>query len=444
LGRREVIKETSIPLTRDDVVALSERVGDPDWLRERRLAAWALSEALPVPSVSEEAWRRTDIRGLRWNEVMKLPDASAGDASAIPADLTTPLIGDKQGGLLVFAGGKVVRYEFSETLAKQGVIFTDLATAAQKHPDILKKYFMAEAVTPEEDKLTALHAALWTHGVLLYVPKGVAVDLPLHSVEYAPGTEMTGTHILVVVEEDASVTYLHENASPTLDVQTLHLGVTELIVRENANLRYVALQNWGEHVYNFGHQRARVGRSGQLDWVAGEMGTRMSKIFMTLDLEGDGAWGRMSGLFFTHNRQHLDLDTQQNHRAVSTTSDLLFKGALKGHSRTVWQGMIVAEPGAQKTDGFQANRNLLLEPTARADSIPGLEIQANDLRCTHAATVGKIDDVELFYLQSRGISTPDATRLIVDGFFDPLMQRIPFEGVRERLQASIDQKMMSA
>jgi Fe-S cluster assembly protein SufD len=436
------VKEAVVPLKRDDVVALSERVGDPDWLRERRLEAWALAETLPMPSVNEEAWRRTDVRGLRWDEVMKLPGDTGPGLGDVPAELTSPLIGEKQGGLIVFAGGKVVKSELSDEIAGQGVVFADLATAAQKHPDILKKYFMTEAVRPDEDKLSALHAALWTHGVLLYVPRGVTVELPLHSVEYAPGLEMTGTHILVVLEEGASATYLHENASPTLDVQTLHLGVTELLVRDDANLRYVALQNWGEHVYNFGHQRARVGRNGQLDWVAGEMGTRMSKIFMTLDLEGDGAWGRMSGLFFTHNRQHLDLDTQQNHRALSTTSDLLFKGALKGHSRTVWQGMIVAEPGAQKTDGFQANRNLLLEPTARADSIPGLEIQANDLRCTHAATVGRIDDVEMFYLKSRGIPTLEATRLIVDGFFDPLMQRIPFEGVRERLQASIDQKML--
>ena len=441
MGRREVVKEAAIPLTQADVTALSERLGDPEWLREQRLDAWALAETLPMPSVNEEAWRRTDVRGLRWEEVMKLPDGAGLSFKDVPTELTTPLIGDKQGGLIVFAGGKVVKRELSAELEKQGVIFTDLATATHQYSDHLKKHFMTEAVRADEDKLGALHAALWTHGVLLYVPKGVAVDLPLHSVEYAPGTEMTATHILVVLDEGASATYLHESASPTLDVQALHLGATELLVRDNANLHYVALQNWGEHVYNFGHQRAKVGRSGQLDWVAGEMGTRLSKVFMTLDLEGDGSWGRMSGLFFTHNRQHLDLDTQQNHRAIGTTSDLLFKGALKGHSRTVWQGMIVAEPGAQKTDGFQANRNLLLEPTARADSIPGLEIKANDLRCTHAATVGKIDETELFYLRSRGIPILEATRLIVDGFFDPLMQRIPFEGVRERLQASIDEKM---
>jgi Fe-S cluster assembly protein SufD len=441
LGRQALVKEVTIPLTREDVIALSERLKEPDWLRQKRVDAWSLAESLPMPTVNDEAWRRTDIRGLRWEDTMQLPNGEAPNSADVPAELTSPLIGDKQGGLLVFSEGKLVKSELADDLAKQGVIFVDFATAAEQHPELIKKFFMTEAVRPDEDKLSALHAALWTHGVLLYVPRNVAVDLPLHSVEYAPGTELTATHILVVLEEGASATYLHENASPTLDAQALHLGVTELIVGDNANLRYVALQNWGEHVYNFGHQRARVGRSGQLDWVAGEMGTRLSKIFMTLDLDGDGSWGRMSGLFFAHNRQHLDLDTQQNHRGVGTTSDLLFKGALKGHSRTVWQGMIVAEPGAQKTDGFQANRNLLLDPAARADSIPGLEIEANDLRCTHAATVGKIDEVEMFYLQSRGIATPEATRLIVDGFFDPLMQRIPFEGVRERLQMSIDEKM---
>lgn len=441
MGRREILKEATITLTEQDVTALSERLNDPAWLRDKRLEAWRLAETLPMPGPTDEAWRRTDLRSLKWEETMHVADSNGAQLADAPAYLYAPLIGKEQGGLLVYVNGKLVKSELNPAIAKQGVIFSDLREAAEEHPELVKKHLMTEAVTMDTDKIAALQAALWTHGTFLYVPKGVAVDLPLHSVEYAPATGMTATHILVVLEEGASATYLHESASPTLDVQTLHLTTTELLVRDNANLRYVALQNWGEHVYNFGHQRARVGRSGQLDWVAGEMGTRLSKVFMTLDLDGDGSWGRMSGLVFAHNRQHLDLDTQQNHHAVGTTSDLLFKNALKGHSRTVWQGMIVADIGAQKTDGFQANRNLLLEESARADSIPGLEILANDLRCTHASTVGKVDETELFYLMSRGIPVNDATRLIVDGFFDPLMQRIPFEGVRERLQQSIDLKM---
>jgi Fe-S cluster assembly protein SufD len=171
------------------------------------------------------------------------------------------------------------------------------------------------------------------------------------------------------------------------------------------------------------------------------MGTRLSKLVQTLDLDGNGSWGRMSGLYFAHQRQHLDLDTQQNHHAIGTTSDLLFKGALRDKSRTVWQGMIVVDPGAQKTDGFQANRNVVLSKDARADSIPGLEIKADDVRCTHAATVGQMDETEVFYLMARGISRHDAIKLIVHGFFDPVMQRIPFEEVRERLNQSVEDKL---
>jgi Fe-S cluster assembly protein SufD len=214
----------------------------------------------------------------------------------------------------------------------------------------------------------------------------------------------------------------------------------EIKVADNANLKFVELQSWGKHVWNFSHERVRVGRDGNLDWIFGAVGSRLTKNFSELDLVGDGATGRMSGFYFTDGSQHLDHDTQQNHLAPHTTSDLLFKGALKGKSRSVWQGMIYVAPVAQKTDGYQANRNLVLSPQARADSIPGLEILADDVRCTHGVTVGKLEEEPLFYLKSRGIPTKDAERLIVEGFFDPIMQRIPFEGVRERFQQAILEK----
>jgi Fe-S cluster assembly protein SufD len=175
--------------------------------------------------------------------------------------------------------------------------------------------------------------------------------------------------------------------------------------------------------------------------VFGAVGSKLTKNFSELDLAGEGANGRMSGFYFTDGTQHLDHDTQQNHLAPRTTSDLLFKGALRGQSRSVWQGMIYVARGAAKSDGYQANRNLVLDGSARADSIPGLEILADDVRCTHGATVGKLDQEPLFYLKSRGIPQAEAARLVVEGFFDPIMQRIPFEGVRERFQQSIVQKM---
>jgi len=439
--QRTITKDATLPLTRDDVLALSERLGEPDWLRDKRLAAWDLSEAMPMPTTDDEPWRRTDIRRVDWEEVTNWASVDGHTLADAPADLHRPLIGDKQGGLIVFINGTVVHAELADEIKQLGVIFTDLSTAWAEHRDLVEQHFMTEAVLPDEGKFAALHAALWTHGVFLYVPKGTHIELPLHSLEYVDGQATTATHILVVAGDDSSATYLHESASPDGDGDTLHLGATELLVGDNANLRYVALQNWNEETVNLGHQRGRIGQGGQLDWVSGEMGSGFGKLFMTLDLDGNDSWGRISGLYFTHGRQHIDLDTQQNHHALRTTSDLLFKGALKGKSRTVWQGMILVDPGAQRTDGFQANRNLLLESSARGDSIPGLEIQADDVRCTHAATLGRVDEEQIFYLMARGIPREAAVKLIVEGFFDPVMQRIPFEGVRARLAEYIDEKL---
>ena len=210
------------------------------------------------------------------------------------------------------------------------------------------------------------------------------------------------------------------------------------------SLRFVELQSWGRHVWNFSHERIRLEHGARLDWIFGAIGSKLTKNFSELDLVGEGASGRMSGFYFTDGNQHLDHDTQQNHLAEHTTSDLLFKGALKGHSRSVWQGMIYVARGASKTDGYQANRNLVLDEAARADSIPGLEILADDVRCTHGATVGKLEQEPLFYLRSRGIPQAEAVRLLVEGFFDPIMQRIPFEGVRARFQQAIIDKMQTA
>jgi Fe-S cluster assembly protein SufD len=326
-------------------------------------------------------------------------------------------------------------------LAAKGVVFTDYLTAEREHPDLLEKA-LGTAVKPSEGNFAALTAALARSGVLLYVPANVEVELPLHSVIWSPGVDLAHfSHILVYVEDGASVTYVHETASPDDDGQALNAAILEGYVGRNAKLTFVELQSLGHHVYNFAHERIRVARDGRIDWIYGALGTRLTKAFSDLDLEGEGSSGRMSGFFFTDKDQHLDLDTQQNHHAPHTTSDLLFKGALKGNSRSVWQGMIYVAPNAQKTDGYQANRNLVLDKSARADSIPGLEILADDVRCTHGATVGKIDPEHMFYLRSRGIPEREAQRLVVEGFFTPVMDRIPFEGVRDRLMAAIQKRL---
>ncbi len=414
-----------------------------DSIASYRALAWSAFKKHSLPNTTEEAWRRTDIHNLPVDKFKFAADGAFNDLPAVREDLLKPLVADQHGGQIILTPGGV-KIALDEKLAKQGVIFSDLKTAEQKHPELLAK-MIGKTVNVEEGKFSALAGAFAQNGIVLYVPKGVVVEEPLHSVLWGPGADLAHiSHILVLVDEGASVTYVHESASPD-DLQgganSMHAGIVEIQVLQNATMKFVELQSWGRHVWNFSHERARVERSGSLDWIFGAIGSRITKNFTELDLAGEGAQGRMSGFYFTDGDQHLDHDTQQNHLAPHTTSDLLFKGALKGKSRSVWQGMIYVAPGAQKTDGYQANRNLVLSDKARADSIPGLEILADDVRCTHGATVGKLEMEPLFYLKSRGIPQAEAEKIVVEGFFDPIFQRIPFEGVRERFQQYIADKM---
>ncbi|MCZ2122200.1 MAG: Fe-S cluster assembly protein SufD [Anaerolineales bacterium] len=405
-----------------------------------RASAWESFKKISLPVNTDEAWRRTDLRALPAGD-LKIPKVGVyEDLPAVPEYLLKPLTGEQHGGqITLLPGGSKV--ELDESLVKQGVVFTDFRTAEKEHCELLKK-LISQVVRAEDGKFAALASALSENGVLLYIPEDVQVEYPLHSILWGPGENLAHfSHLIIYLESGAAVTYVHEAASPEESGSAMHTGIVEIHVGENANLRFVELQSWGRHVWNFSHERARVARGGNLDWIFGAVGSKLTKNFSDLDLVGEGAQGRMSGFYFTDGDQHLDHDTQQNHLAPRTTSDLLFKGALRGKSRSVWQGMIYVAPGAQKTDGYQANRNLVLDDQARADSIPGLEILADDVRCTHGATVGKLEQEPLFYLKSRGIPQKEAEQLVVEGFFDPIMQRIPFEGVRERFQQAIHDKL---
>jgi Fe-S cluster assembly protein SufD len=406
-----------------------------------RTLAWNAFKRHSLPDTTQEAWRRTDIHALPVDKFKLAGNDAFDDLPLVREDLLKPLVADQHGGQIVLSPGHA-KIDLDAKLAQKGVIFTDLKTAEQKHPDLLAR-MIGKTVNVEEGKFSALAGAFAQNGVVLYVPKGVTVEEPLHSVLWGPGANLAHvSHILVLVDEGASVTYVHESASPDdMASNSMHAGLVEIQVMQDASMKFVELQSWGRHVWNFSHERIRVDRGGNLDWIFGAIGSRLTKNFSELDLAGEGATGRMSGFYFTDGNQHLDHDTQQNHLAPHTTSDLLFKGALKGKSRSVWQGMIYVAPGAQKTDGYQANRNLVLSDGARADSIPGLEILADDVRCTHGATVGKLEQEPLFYLKSRGIPQAEAEKIVVEGFFDPIFQRIPFEGVRERFQEYIANKM---
>lgn len=405
--------------------------------------AWSEYRKTALPTTKEEAWRRTDLRPMQVEKFQLLTDHTQAETTEIPPSLLRPVADGDHGGQVIIKGVESKVY-LENSLAQKGVVFTDLITAEQEYPQLLEKIF-GKVVLPGDGKFAAMATALAQNGIFLYVPKGVQVEAPLHSLIWGADVDIANiSHILIYVDNDASVTYVHEVASETLmSGQSFQASNIEMYVGANANLRFVELQSWGRHVWNFTHERVHVDRDGKVDWIFGAIGGHLTKNFAELDLIAKGASGKMSGFYFTDRNQHLDYDSQQNHMAPNTTSDLLFKGALVEQSRSVWQGMIYVAPGADKTDGYQANRNLLLSRDARADSIPGLEILADDVRCTHGATVGKIDAEQIFYLMSRGIARLDAERLIVEGFFDPIMQRIPFEGVRKRFQDAITEKMGS-
>ena len=434
-----------INISASDVANISKAIGDGEWYAKKRLDALKVYMETPMPTVNDEAWRRTDIRSVEWDKfthgILDDNDNNNDDDvdTNVPSHLLNPLVGDQHGGQIVISGGNVLQQSLDEKAAGDGVVFSDFITATRDHEEIFSKY-VSKLVTISDGKHAAMASALVDQGIFVYVPADVIVQSPLHSVLWLRGVT-NFSKVVVVVEKGASLTYVHELASDSRQSDQLHAGTVEVFVGDGAELKLVELQSLSDNCYHFSHEKSQVGRDGQLDWVFSAIGSKLTKSFLDLDLVGAGAWGRMSGFYFAAGKQHMDHDTQQNHRAEGQTSDLLFKGALRDESRSVWQGMINVEPGAQKTDGFQANRNLLLAKGARADSIPGLEIQADDVRCTHAATISRLEEEHLFYLMSRGIRYEEARKVIVDGFFDPIMERIPFEGVRKRLKESVVDKM---
>ena len=438
---KEDIREDTGVYSREAVERLSESLNEPQWMKQLRLEAWETFSRLPMPTTQDEPWRRTDLRRLKLSKLGPSLNGHGPLASSdVPGYLGEQLTEDKVGGVLLQVDGKAIKYEVSDALKEQGVIFCDMHSAVREYPELVRKHFMTRGVHASEGKFAAMHGAFWRGGTFLYVPKNVKAAAPLHSALWSRSGR-TYTHTLVVLDDGAEATFIDEYASETGKEPAIHNGAVELLVGDNASLLYASLQDFGTNLWLFTHERARTGRDAKIDWITSMMGTRLTKAFQTVELDEPGGWARMSGLFFSNGRQHFDLDTQQNHNAGDTVSDLLYKGALKEHSRTVWQGMIKALPGSQRIDGFQANRNLVLDRAARADSIPGLEIEADDVRCTHASTIGQLDETEIFYLMSRGIPRDTAMRMVVQGFFDPVMQRIPIEGVRERIAQRILEKV---
>lgn len=415
----------------------------PPVLRNYRSEAWKAYQDLPFPTLKDEAWRRTSLRDFDFGAVqLSNPDLSDGKISPNPFGVIPESLFKEHSTALLSPQG--VEINSSEMLIDAGVIFSSLEDAAENHPDLVEK-ILGKVITPEEGKFAAVTGAFASQGIFIYVPKGVEVEEPLLGIAFASGE---GTahffQTLIYLEEGSSLNYLQETLSP-LDQNKPSLSGEnlEIYVGKNARLNITELQNYGDKVWSFGHKKALVERDGNLKWEIGALGSALSKHFVSVDLIGQGAEARVSGMFFADQDQHLSFNTLQRHLAPRTTSDLLFKGALKSNGRSVWRGMIYVAPGARHIDGYQANRNLILDPSARSDSIPGLEILNNDVRCTHGSTVGKIDQEQLFYLLSRGIPRKEAEQLVIQGFFEDILSRFSLQEVGEELWQNIKMRLLA-
>jgi Fe-S cluster assembly protein SufD len=428
------------------VEALSTAKQEPAWMRHKRQAAWKLSQELSFPTGTEEEWRRTDLRGLNLTDYVPLPPRPQTmlRREELPEVLAQQMTLPETtlGGLVMHQDGSPVWHTLDEALQRQGVIFCDLDTAVQQHGELVEPHFMTAAVAVSTNKFTALHGALWNGGVFLYVPRGVAVTLPLRALSaHMTAAGMEQCHTLLIADEHSQVTLLDEQLSGNPELPGLHNGVVELYLKAGAHVTYLHMQNWSRRLWGFANHRAVLEADSHLYWAVAGLGSRLHWTSMVVQLRQPGSSSKLLGVTFTDGRQHLDYQTSQEHLAPHTESDMLFKSALLGRSRTVFRGVIWLRPEAQHTNAYQANHSLLLSPKARADALPILEIEADDVRCKHGSTTGRIDEEQLFYLMSRGLSYQEAQRMIVQGFFETVIAEFPVEGIQEKLRLALHERI---
>ncbi len=424
-------------LTAEALEALIARLGEPDWLADERRAAWRTYQATPFPTGRDERWRYTQLNRFAIDG-LELVDAprDTGVSDRIAMRITDS---DAE-GTLVLKGGELVRED--RRLKQAGVIFTDLRTALRDHEDLVRKHLYSVVNAGDgQRKYAALNAALWTNGTFVYVPKDVEVELPLGAFHTADRGGLTGGRTLIVVERNAKVTYLDEFTCEPLGERLVNTGVTEIVLGDGAKLRYVSLQNWSRDVVQVNTIRAHLARDARLESLTVSLGGDAARAEVEVSLQGPGSESEMLGLYFADEGQHYNQYTVQHHASHHAHSDLLFKGALRDASSAVYSGVIVVDPGAQKTDAYQTNRNLLLDGESEAVSIPQLEIKANDVKCSHGSTTGPVPEDQRFYLMSRGLRPEVAEHVLVTGFLYEVMSRVTLPKVAEYVERVVQAKL---
>jgi Fe-S cluster assembly protein SufD len=420
------------------VTSWSHALGDPDWLLARRLEALAALGKLERPSGREEAWRFTDPKraGLDRHRVLRSGGRPAADAAGTELE---------PAGLVATVDGAASEAFLDPELARRGVILTDLATAAREHAGLVEPRLMTAAAPFDEDWFLALHATLVTAGAFLYVPGGVQVALPIGALDRRTVAGATFGHTLIVVEPEASLTFVQQHGSPQdLDGRAFHHGVTELLVGERASVQYLSLQEWGsEQVNHFGVQRVMVGRQASFRSFVVTLGGGVVRISPDVVL-AEGAEADLLGAVFADAGQRFEHRATVTHAEPHARSSLLYKAGLLGGSRNIFNGNLIIRPGARGTDAGQTMRNLVLSRDAHAEANPFLEILNSDVKAAHAAATGRVDDLHLFYLESRGIPRRTARRLVVFGFFEEVLAKVTVPAVRRRLEAALEAELAAA
>jgi Fe-S cluster assembly protein SufD len=419
-----------------------------DPLVERRRAAWDEYRALPMPTKKTEEWRYTDLTKLEPESFEPLVDASGRAVQSVatddlPGQVREILAGDGvRSGTMVELDAVIARMELTQAAQDAGVVLAPIARLAEDRPELIEKFLYRSDIAPMEKKLWALHTAALSGGYALFVPKNVKVENPIHVIRWLSKADaLLSTHSLIIVERGAEVTVIDEFVSDDLDGESLSLNGVEVFGGDGSLVNYLGLQRFGRGVKHFSMQHANTPRDCTLNSFNVTLGGSLSRCDITSHLEGPGSDSEMLALWFGDADQHFDYHTLQHHAAPNARSDLLFKGALTGSSESVFRGLIRVDVGAQQTDAYQTNRNLLLSPDAKATTLPSLEIAADDVKCSHGATVGQVDEHQLFYLTSRGLTRAQAERLLVFGFFGEVLARFPVESVQERMTDAIERKM---
>jgi Fe-S cluster assembly protein SufD len=413
-------------------------VREPAWLAARREKSAARAAGLDLPQFKGHAgWEFTELGSFEWDA---FAPARSGEGDPGAVERAETLLEAPEGAVTL---GQVDGLVVDEPDAvPDGVVVLPLSTAVAQHPELVEPHLGRIVDSESGDKFVAGNDADWTGGAFVYVPRGVHVSTPVlaTAISDAAGVSLN-RRVLVVLEEGAEAEVWEQYLSGSPDGEALLNTTIELVVGQNARLRFVCAQDINERSWIFGSLRAEVARDGYLDWVIAGFGSAHGKVRVETLLAGEGAEAKVTGAYAPHARQHVDFDTTQEHGAPNTTSDLAFRGILADRSSAVWRGMIKVDPGAQRTDAFQECRNLLLSKRAHADAIPGLEILANDVRCTHAAAIAQIDKEQLFYLRSRGLSEASATRLVIEGFMAELVERFKEGAIRDAMAAALERRL---